>query len=137
MTPRTLPLDFYLNRSYPFRVEADADGGFVIIFPDLPGCISQADSPEEIGQMAEEARRLWIETEYEAGEQIPEPSRSPSYSGKFNLRLPKSLHGRLVESAEREGVSLNQYVLALLSDAQARTETASSRKSSDRMYQRA
>jgi predicted HicB family RNase H-like nuclease len=71
--------------------------------------------------MAEEARTLWIETEYEAGEEIPLPSYPPEYSGKFNLRLPKSLHAQLAQSAEREGVSLNQYVVMLLAAAEAKS----------------
>ena len=37
------------------------------------------------------------------------------YSGKFTVRLPKSLHQALVERAEREGVSLNLFVTNALS----------------------
>jgi hypothetical protein len=74
--------------------------------------------------MAEDARRLWIEGEYEDGAEIPEPSYPEEYSGKFNLRLPKSLHRQLAEAAEEDGVSLNQYVITLLArhDAIARLE---------------
>ncbi len=36
-------------------------------------------------------------------------------SGRFVLRLPQSLHGGLVKAAEKEGVSLNQYCVYLLS----------------------
>jgi hypothetical protein len=56
--------------------------------------------------------------------EIPEPSYPEEYSGKFNLRIPRSLHRQLAESAERDGVSLNQYVAALLArgDAQAQVE---------------
>lgn len=39
------------------------------------------------------------------------------YSGKFLVRLPKSLHRQLAEEAEREGVSLNQWITAILSRA--------------------
>jgi predicted RNase H-like HicB family nuclease len=120
---RRKPLEFYLALQYPFRVDADPDGGYVIEFPDLPGCLTQADEPDEIGPMAEEARSLWLETEFEAGKKIPLPSYPPEYSGKFNLRLPKSLHAQLTQSAEREGVSLNQYVVSLLSASQATTES--------------
>ncbi len=118
------PLEEYLALQYPFRVIADPDGGYVIVFPDLPGCMTQVDSPDEIGPMAEDARRGWIETEYEAGEDIPLPSYPEEYSGKFNLRLPRSLHRALAEAAEREGVSLNSYVAEVLGrgDAQARVE---------------
>lgn len=74
--------------------------------------------------MADEARTLWIETEYESGHKIPLPSYPEEYSGKFNLRLPRSLHRSLAEAAEGEGVSLNQYVVQLLArgDSQARLE---------------
>jgi predicted HicB family RNase H-like nuclease len=37
------------------------------------------------------------------------------FSGKFVVRLPKTLHAHLVMEAEREGVSLNQYALYKLS----------------------
>lgn len=48
---------------------------------------------------------------------LPEPPVGPQrreYSGKFNVRLPKSLHAALVSEAEAEGVSLNQLVVAKL-----------------------
>lgn len=38
-----------------------------------------------------------------------------NYSGKFTVRLPKSLHQLLVDRAEKEGVSLNLYVTQALS----------------------
>lgn len=51
-------------------------------------------------------------------DKLPEPPVRPmpkEYSGKFNVRIPKSLHAILVSEAEAEGVSLNQLVLAKLS----------------------
>ena len=69
--------------------------------------------------MAEEVRPLWIEAAYEHGIDIPLPSYPEEYSGKFVVRLPRSLHRRLAESAERDGVSLNQYVVMLLSGGDA------------------
>ncbi len=118
------PLEEYLALEYSFHVIADPDGGYVIVFPDLPGCMTQVESLHEVGPMAEEIRTLWIETAYEQGHDIPPPSYPEEYSGKFNLRLPRSLHRSLAEAAEREGISLNQYVVGLLSrgDAQARVE---------------
>lgn len=110
-------LDEYLALAYPFNVVADPDGGYVILFPDLPGCMTQVEDAAEIGPMADEIKALWIETEYERGADIPLPSYPAEYSGKFNLRLPRSLHRRLAEGAEREGVSLNQYVVSLLAAA--------------------
>ncbi|MEX2314111.1 MAG: toxin-antitoxin system HicB family antitoxin [Thermomicrobiales bacterium] len=115
----------YLAMEYPFNVIADPDaGGYVIEFPDLPGCLTQVDTLDELPAMVEEVRALWIETTYELGQDVPMPSYPEEYSGRFNVRIPRSLHRNLVESAERDGVSLNQYVLTLLAqrDAQARVE---------------
>ena len=123
MTTRK-PLAEHLAMQYTFNVIADPEGGYVIMFPDLPGCMTQVEDVQEIPAMANEIRELWIETEYGDGHDIPPPSYPEEYSGKFNLRLNKSLHRRLVESANRENVSLNQYVMLLLDkgDALARVE---------------
>jgi hypothetical protein len=48
---------------------------------------------------------------------LPEPPVGPQrreYSGKFNVRAPKTLHAALASEAEAEGVSLNQLVVAKL-----------------------
>src|SRR6266536_5900 len=104
-TPPTL--DEYLALQYPFNVVADEEGGYVVIFPDLPGCMTQVETIDEIPEMAEEARHLWIEAEYEMGRDIPQPTYPEEYSGKFVVRLTRALHRSLAEGAEREGVSLN------------------------------
>ena len=115
------PLEHYLDLQYPFVVQADPDGGYVIVYPDLPGCLSQAETLDEIPAMAEDARTGWIETEYEEGRNIPEPSHQ-EYSGKFNVRIPKSLHRALADAAAQDGVSLNQYVVMLLSSGSAQMQ---------------
>lgn len=118
------PLDEYLKLQYPFHVVADPDGGYVVTLPDLPGCMTQADAIDDIPAMVKSARALWIETAFDKGIDIPLPSYPADYSGKFVVRVPRSLHRRLAESAEDEGVSLNQYVASLLSrrDADAGVE---------------
>jgi hypothetical protein len=48
---------------------------------------------------------------------LPDPPVAPKrreYSGKFNVRIPKSLHAALANEADAEGVSLNQLVVAKL-----------------------
>ena len=108
-------LENILSTPYPFNVVADPEvGGYVILFPDLPGCMTQVDSIEEVSEAAKEIRELWLETAYETGVEIPAPTYPENYSGKFNVRLPKSLHRRLAERAAEEDVSLNQFVVALL-----------------------
>lgn len=115
-----LSLDELLALEYPFNVIADQDiGGYVVTYPDLPGCTTHVERIEDIGTAAEEIRRLWIRTEFEDGEDIPLPSYPQEYSGKFIIRAPRSLHRQLAESAEEEGVSLNQYAITLLAQGGA------------------
>ena len=129
MITKRKTLEYFLELQYPFNVIADPDGGYVIEFTDLPGCITQAETLEEIPVMSEDARTGWIETEYERGASIPLPSQPIEYSGKFNVRLPRSLHRALAASARVEVVSLNQYVVMLLSrgDAVSRMEQTTKR----------
>ncbi|MBD2571295.1 type II toxin-antitoxin system HicB family antitoxin [Anabaena lutea] len=110
-------LEYYLNLQYPVTFYPDAEVGYVAEIKDLPGCFTQGETLEETMTNINEARELWIETAYEAGDNIPLPSTDDSYSGKLMLRMPKSLHRRLSETAEREGVSLNQYIVYLVSTA--------------------
>jgi antitoxin HicB len=110
------PLSFYLKLNYPITFYPDDDGGFTVAVKDLPGCITQGDTAEEAFEMIAEARELWLEVAHEYGDPIPMPSTEVEYSGKTMLRMPKYLHARLAESAKREGVSLNQYLVSLLSE---------------------
>ena len=74
-TQETKPLEYYLGLEYSFSAIADPDGGYVVVFPDLPGCITQGDTLDEVRRMAEEARTLWIEAEYDTDPNgIPLPS---------------------------------------------------------------
>lgn len=105
-----------LRANYRFDVIAEEQGGYTIVFPDLPGCMSQVKDASRAGEVAEEIRTLWIETAQDMGLRIPAPTYPEIYSGKFNVRLPKSLHRKLAQRAAEEGVSLNQWVVSLLSE---------------------
>lgn len=113
------PLSFYLEQEYPFTVTPDPEGGFAIAFPDLPGCMTQVSSSKEIGSAADEIRKLWLETAFEHGMDIPLPRDESAYSGKFVVRVPRRLHRQLAQSAERDEVSLNQYIVSLLAQNDA------------------
>lgn len=105
-----------LPTTYRFEVISDPDGGYVVRYPDLPGCMTQVDRLEEVGPAAEEIRELWIEAARDLGQPIPAPSEAGAFSGRFNVRMPRSLHRDLVLRAAAEGVSLNQFVVSLLAD---------------------
>lgn len=109
-----MTLEEYLALQYPLEVVAEREGGYTVRFPDLPGCVSRVEDLADVGAVAEEIRRGWLTIAFEEGEPIPLPSYPEEFSGKFVVRLPRSLHRELAVSAAREGVSLNQYVVALL-----------------------
>ena len=62
------------------------------------------------------------------GDAIPKPSSPARSSGQFRVRMPKSLHARLVAQADREGVSLNLLVVAAAAQALGQRETSALKK---------
>ena len=109
-------LNDYLAMSYRMEIVEDKDGGgFVVSFPELPGCITCGDTIESAGTNAENAKKAWVEAAFESGIVIHEPDSLEEYSGQFKLRIPKSLHRSLAEHSKKEGVSMNQYCVYLLS----------------------
>lgn len=129
---------------YPavFRPFSDGSGGFVVEFPDLPGCVTEGKNLEEAIEMGIDAASGWILGELEDGEKIPVPSAYEdiaadagqmvnmllldldSYEEKYgekavrkNLTIPAWLN----TFAERNHVNFSKILQdALLSMAQAR-----------------
>ena len=104
-------LNDYLAMSYRMEIVEDKDeGGFVVSFPELPGCITCGETIESAVANAEDAKKAW----FEGGVVIHEPDSLEEYSGQFKLRIPKSLHRSLAEHSKKEGISMNQYCVYLL-----------------------
>lgn len=109
-------LNYYMSLKYPFEIHTDfEEGGYVISYPNLPGCLSCAETLEETLKMGEDAKKCWIETALENGLEIPEPKTIENYSGHFRIRMPKQLHKDIATKAEKDGISMNQYCVYLLS----------------------
>lgn len=109
-----------MNKNYPLRLYTDESDDLVewiAEYSDLPGCIGVGDTAEEAIAEAEINKNLWIEAAEKLGSTIPEPSEiySNTYSGKFNIRLPKFLHKALSIKADEEETSLNQLCVTYLS----------------------
>lgn len=96
-------------------VEDKEEGGFVVSYPELPGCITCGETIEIALENALNAKKAWIEATLEEGIKIHEPDSLEDYSGQFKLRISRSLHRSLAEHAQREGMSMNQNCLYLLS----------------------
>jgi antitoxin HicB len=120
----TMTPEDYLD--LPYRLELvhdrDADGheGWVAAARELPGCISQGDTPDEAVARLREAMLARVTAQLEDGRPVPLPADDAERpSGKFVLRLPRGLHATAAAEAERESVSLNQLVVAVLAGALA------------------
>ncbi|MBQ6298730.1 MAG: type II toxin-antitoxin system HicB family antitoxin [Selenomonadaceae bacterium] len=108
-------LEYYAALPYEITITPSPEGGYVATIPDLPGCITQGDTRLEVLEMIEDAKLCWLEAALDLGEPIDEPDWD-LYNGKLNLRIPKSLHRKLAESAKREGVRLNQLAIYLMAN---------------------
>ena len=109
-------IEEYMALPYRLEIVPDPDeGGFVVSYPELPGCITCAETIEKLIRNAEDAKLAWITAALDEGIAIQEPASIDDYSGQFKLRIPKSLHKALAEHSRREGISMNQYCLYLLS----------------------
>jgi antitoxin HicB len=116
----------YLRQPYRMEVRGNPDEGYLATAPELPGCLTAGETPEDALRMLRDAMATWIEAAIEAGRPIPEPDED-RYSGKILFRMPKSLHARLAEQATRDNVSINQLALTLIAEGLGRCQRAATR----------
>ena len=102
--------------TYSIRIVwSDEDGGYIATSPDFENLSAFGTSAQEATAELESVVRVAIETYRDSGWALPEPKRVHEHSGQLRVRLPKSLHGRLAEEADRDGVSLNTLIVTYLS----------------------
>lgn len=113
---------------YPFEaytriispLDPEDGGGFLITFPDLPGCMSDGETGKEVLEHGKDAFLSWVSARLDQGKVVPEPKVRPAEvitseaSGRLLARLPKSLHARLIERARKEAVSINTLLLSFV-----------------------
>ena len=111
-----MKIDKNLINSYPFTIRPlseEEGGGFMIEYADLPGCISDGDTPEEAILQGRDAVKAYLCSCAKHGDQIP---KAGGASGQWRQRVPRSLHARLAARARQEGVSLNTLVTAMIAE---------------------
>src|SRR4051812_23059465 len=91
---------------------SEEDGCYVVTLPAWQNVRTHGATLEEATRNARQVLSLLIEAARRNGETIPAPERR--YSGNLRVRLPVSMHARLAQDAEREGVSLNQWIVSKL-----------------------
>ena len=106
-----------LKKPYARLVMPDEDGSFFAEIVEFPGCFAVGETASDALANLDEVALDWIASEIEQGHDIPEPMDSADHSGKLVLRMTKGLHKRAALCAEREGVSLNQFITTCLAEA--------------------
>ena len=103
-----------INQRFPKnRIELrplteEEGGGWLASFPDLPGCVSDGETPEEALHNAMEAESAWLDAKKQWGKtNMEKPAR-------LVARLPRSIHRHLQERAGIEGVSVNTMMVSLI-----------------------
>ena len=96
-----MTLNEYMELPYRMEIVPDQEeGGYVVIFPELPGCMTCGENLEIAVSNAQDAKKAWLEAVLEEGQEIPKPDDLDNYSGQFKLRIPKSLHRQLSEHSQ-------------------------------------
>ena len=124
----------HIEPPYPFEAYAhiveplsDEDGGsYLITFPDLPGCMSDGETPEEAVINGRDAFSAWMSARVHIGKPIPKPTRHGENAEPVRLmqRLPRSLHANLVESKESKEESKESKGQSLISSVSRGGQTA-------------
>jgi len=106
-----------IRRPYARIILPEEDGTFRGEIMEFSGCIATGETAAEALENLEEAARSWLMAALDREQSIPLPVESSNdFSGRLVLRLPKSLHKKATWIAEREGVSLNQFIVYSLAE---------------------
>jgi antitoxin HicB len=124
MKPSTkLNLDKYQFTVRP--LSKDEGGGYLVEYPDLPGCMSDGETVEEAITNGREALRDCMEGFKESGRKRPQPTIE---AAQWRQRVPRTLYSKLKKQAENEGVSINSLVTAIIAEAIGARKTASRKR---------
>ena len=102
---------------YQFTVRPltkDEGGGYLVEYPDIPGCMSDGETIAEAIVNGREALRDCIDVFRKSGRRLPKPSVE---AAQWRQRLPRTLYSKLTKQAEIEGVSINSLVTAIIAEA--------------------
>lgn len=102
---------------------SDEKQGYVTTVPEIPRLKSISETAAQAINEINSAISVYLLEKKAVWEPVPQPRRLEEYSGQFRLRLPRVLHAALVTEAENEGVSLNTYVIYLLSHRHVERQT--------------
>ena len=115
----------YLSAPYVRMIIPNAEeGGYLAEVLELPGCITEGDTPEEAYRNLEEAMVGWVAASLDTNRPIPDPVGDKEYSGHFPLRMSTELHRAAALRAMQEGISLNQWIVRAIAAQVAKQNLA-------------
>ena len=104
-------LNEYLRAPYTRVIVPDEDGRYVAEILEFEGCVADGETEAQALKNLAKVTKAWVSARLSSGMFIPEAFGMPEMSGRFALRLPQSLHSKVAVYAEREGVSMNTFVV--------------------------
>lgn len=72
-------------RTYRINLRKEEEGGYTVLVPALPGCITYGETVDEAIEMAKEAIELYVEELRDHGEIVPDDSNLLEYSLNFAI----------------------------------------------------
>jgi predicted RNase H-like HicB family nuclease len=106
-----------MKRPYARILTPEPDGQYTAEIMEFPNCVASGNSAADALAKLDEVAADWIAATLEQGQSIPDPMDNAEYSGRLVLRMPRGLHRRAALLSEREGVSLNQFIVTCLAES--------------------
>jgi antitoxin HicB len=109
--------DLYGYKVNLYKLSEEQGDGWGAEVEELKGCFADGETPDEAVTNLKEVVEEWVGILKIDGTPLPQPvllRENDAYSGKFTVRVPKSLHRLISERAEQEEVSLNQLINSIL-----------------------
>lgn len=112
----------YKVNLYP--VETTNGEEWIARIPEVNNCGGSGSTPEEALKDVYKNLEVELEILREQNKPLPKTKTDLDCSGKLLLRLPKSLHSKVAQIAEEEGISINQFIMFCISENVGQLEGA-------------
>jgi len=104
-------IEDYLKQPYARILVPETERGYSAELLEFPGCYAYGETADQAIKNLDNAAFNWIEATMTQGQSVPEPFAENEPSGKYLLRLPRNLHKKAVQMAQKERVSLNTFLI--------------------------
>ena len=101
---------------YPFNTDKGVQ--WCAEFPDVKGCVGGGNTAEEAVREAYENLDFYLDSLAELGLPVPPANykANEDYSGKYVVRMSKSLHRDVALMSEAEGISMNSFIVEAIAE---------------------